>query len=127
MRGLDQPYINLGDTDVATYINKQVTGASGTIDFDWPGGSGSLAILGTFAGAVFQLQLTLDNYTTVRDSPGAEVTIITDDVAVFEIGPCRMRLAWTGGNDGGTTSIRVLLTPCTPGWFNDPATLPATT
>jgi len=128
MRDLDQPHIHSGDMSVATYINKQVTGASGSIDFDWPGGSGSLAILGTFAGAVFQLQLTFDNYTTVRDLPGAEVTIIADDMGVFEIGACRMRLAWSGGNqDMQTTSVRVRLTPSTPGWFGDPTTLPATT
>jgi len=112
---------------MAQYINEQIAGAgddSATID--WPGGTGVCAVQGIFAGATFQLQFSLDG-STWSNVPGAELTIIADDIGAFQLPPCKLRVQWAGGDqDMEETLVQVLVAPSYAGWWNDPTNLPTT-
>jgi hypothetical protein len=93
---------------------------------DWPGGPGVFAVQGTFAGATFQLQFSLDG-STWSNVPGAELTIIADDIGAFQLPPCKLRVQWAGGGqDMEETLVQVLVAPSYAGWWNDPTNLPGT-
>jgi hypothetical protein len=112
---------------MAQFLNETLTtasgGTNGATDIDWAGGPGVMACQGTFNGATFQLQYSLDgsNWFNV---PGADLTITTNDIGAFQMCPCKLRVTWTGGD--GSTSVKCRVAPSWQGWWNDATNLPTT-
>jgi hypothetical protein len=109
---------------MAQYINEQIAGAgddSATID--WPGGTGVfLAQATSFNGMSLTLEFQIDGstWTPVISPADAALTFTSSGMGYFELCPCKLRVAGTGGT---LPQIRVRVAPARHGWFNDIALL----
>jgi hypothetical protein len=112
----------------AKFLNETLTGASGpsgsATDIEWTGGPGTFITHGTYGGATFQLQFSLDAGSTWSSVPGAEMTHTTNSVGSFQLCPCLLRISWSGGSL--STSVKARVAPSWQGWWNDPTTIPTT-
>lgn len=72
--------------------NAAATGAG----FAWPGGRGVFSAAGTIGGATISLQFLGPDGSTWIDA-GAGTTLLAAGAGVFELPPCQIRAAVTGG------------------------------
>lgn len=79
----------------AASANGNYPSANGT---DWPGGTGTFAVWGTFDGATVKLQCLPPGGATWIDV-GADVSIDTAAaVGAFQLGPCKVRANIASGS-----------------------------
>jgi len=108
---------------MAQFANETLSGQDPeSAVFDWPGGPGVFAAIGTFSGVSLQLRFSLDG-TAFADVPGADMTMTEDGMGSFQIGPCKLQVVGTGGAVGTDVDVRVV--PSWQGWWNDPNELPS--
>lgn len=78
--------------------NASATGAAQM----WQGGRGTLFVDGTFGGATVKLQAQMPTgSTSTWIDVGTEVTLTAAGLANFELPPCNLRIAISGGPPSG--------------------------
>lgn len=76
--------------------NASATGAGQ----NWRGGKGSFLVAGTFGGATVSLQVLGPDKTTWTDV-GVDTTLTAGPGGNFELPPCQLRAAVSGGSPSG--------------------------
>ncbi len=67
--------------------------------FNWPGGTGTFSVVGTFSGATIKLQFLSGDGSTGIDA-GTECTLTAAGAGNFELGPCQIRANVSGSPSG---------------------------
>lgn len=85
-----------------------ITGNGNSSEFVYKGGDTTFHIFGTFASGTVKIEASLAdsaNFTTLKDSSGADLSFDTDSIFKIDIGKCRMRFVTSGVS--GTAAINI--------------------